>query len=337
MVSAMKRKETINKQTRQAGQVKHSGKTKQVNETPVKQNRLKALLLMLFCISALIPGANAQDEKPDLSFGLIADIQYAQAASRGTRFYKNSLPKLSTAIAELNKGKLAFLINLGDVTDRNPEDLKPVLNELDKFNSKVYNLAGNHDYAGVEDNQNLYRALGMPGEYYAIRKAGWRLLMLNTNELSAYANIKGTWKEAEFDSVVTSARKVSSKNIEPYNGALSSRQMAWLENNLQQAASKNEKVIIFSHHPFSCANGLEALNGKELLAMISRYPCVKALIAGHHHTGGYCEESGIPSVIIEGMVETEHENAWGIVELYQDRILINGKGRVSSRTIKFKS
>ncbi|QNR85936.1 metallophosphoesterase [Pedobacter riviphilus] len=336
----MKRKETIkNKETHQAGQVRQSaqmGKTKQINEMPCKQNPLRVLMLMLFCICLLVPGASAQSEKPDLSFGIIADIQYAQAASRGTRFYKNSLSKLSTAIGELNKEKLAFLVNLGDVTDRNPEDLKPVLNELDKFYNKVYNLVGNHDYAGIENNQSLYKALNMPGEYYAVKKEGWRLLMLNTNELSSYANIKGTWKEAEFDSLSVNARKAGSKNLESYNGALSSRQKLWLENNLQQAVSKNEKVIIFSHHPFSCADGLEVINGKELITLVSRYPCVKALIAGHHHTGGYCEESGIPSVIVEGMVETEQENAWGVVELYKDKIMIKGKGRVTSRTIEFK-
>ncbi len=297
---------------------------------------LKTLLLILWCIGLFVFRADAQAERPDLCFGLIADIQYASAPTRGTRFYKNSLQKLATAVVELKKQNLAFLINLGDVTDRNPEDLKPVLNELDKFGNNVYNIAGNHDYGGIADNDKLYSALGMPSEYYVIKKSGWRLLMLNTNELSSYANVKGTWKEVEFDSLSTRIKKTNSKNAEPYNGGLSSRQMDWLERNLKQATSRNEKVIIFSHHPFSCADGLESLNGKEVIGLVSRFPCVKALIAGHHHTGGYCEESGIPSVIIEGMVETEYDNSWGEVELYKDRILIKGKGRMTSRTIYFK-
>jgi len=297
---------------------------------------LKVFFLILLCMGSGVLLTNAQTEKPELRFGIIADIQYANAPARGTRFYKNSLQKLAVAVTQLNQQKLAFLINLGDVTDRNPQDLKPVLNELDKYGSKVYNVAGNHDYGGIADNDKLYKALGMPSEYYIVKKAGWRLLMLNTNELSSYANVKGTWKEAEFDSLVLNTRKTDNKNAEPYNGGLSSRQMDWLERNLKQAASKNEKVIIFSHHPFSCADGLEALNGKDVIGLVSRFPCVKALIAGHHHTGGYCEESGIPSVIIEGMVETEHDNAWGMVELYDNRILIKGEGRITSRTIYFK-
>lgn len=297
---------------------------------------LKVFFLILFCMGSGVLQTNAQTEKPELRFGIIADIQYANAPVRGTRFYKNSLQKLAVAVTGLNQQKLAFLINLGDVTDRNPEDLKPVLNELDKFGNKVYNIAGNHDYGGIADNDKLYSALGMPSEYYVVKKAGWRLLMLNTNELSSYANVKGTWKEAEFDSLALNTRKTDSKNAEPYNGGLSSRQMEWLKRNLKQAASRNEKVIIFSHHPFSCADGLEALNGKAVIGLVSRFSCVKALIAGHHHTGGYCEESGIPSVIIEGMVETEHDNAWGVVELYDNRILIKGEGRMTSRTIYFK-
>ena len=271
-----------------------------------------------------------------IRFGLIADIQYANADTRGSRFYRSSLQKLEAAVADLNQQKLPFLINLGDITDRNPEDLAPVLQQLGKFRHRVYNTTGNHDYKGIRKNDSLYKALGMPAEYYSFKKGNWRFVLLNTNEVAAYANVAGTFKEQELTQMMENIKAAHGRNGEEYNGGISSRQMAWLQVELDDATQKNEHVLILSHHPLGCAEGLTALNDKDIVAMVSKYSCVKALIAGHHHAGAFCMLGNLPCIVAEGMVETSDKNSYGVVELYPDKLVLTGSGRMTSRTITFK-
>ena len=70
--------------------------------------RLIALVVALF---VALPAA-AQDT-PLVRFGAIADPQYAPAAPRGTRFYANSLWKLSVAIGGIEQGRPRFRYHFG--------------------------------------------------------------------------------------------------------------------------------------------------------------------------------------------------------------------------------
>jgi hypothetical protein len=143
----------------------------------------------------------------------------------------------------------------------------------------------------------------MPAAYYTLKKGNWRFIMLNTNEVAAYSNISGTSKEKE------------------------------LQQMLQKIKRKKENVLVFSHHPLGCAVGLTALNDKEIVGVIKQHSCVKALISGHHHPGAFCHIGSIPSITLEGMVETADQNSYGTITLYPDKIVINGRGRMTSRTV----
>ena len=55
---------------------------------------------------------------PLVSFGLLTDVQYADAASQGERHFRESIPKLKAAVEDLGKEKLPFSLHLGDVIDR---------------------------------------------------------------------------------------------------------------------------------------------------------------------------------------------------------------------------
>ncbi len=65
---------------------------------------------------------------------------------------------------------MPFLINLGDVVDRNPADFTPILKEIRKFRKAVYTTTGNHDYHGIKSNDSLYKLLDMPAEYYSFKR-----------------------------------------------------------------------------------------------------------------------------------------------------------------------
>jgi hypothetical protein len=76
-----------------------------------------------------------------------------------------------------------------------------------------------------------------------------------------------------------------------------------------------------------------ALNNRAILQVVESHPCVKALFAGHHHAGGFSYYHSIPAITVEGMVETDDENAFAVVKLYDDKIVIEGYGRVKKKRL----
>jgi len=295
---------------------------------------LKSLAFLGILLIAI--GLNACTQKPPetICFGLIADIQYCDCETRGSRFYQNSLTKLDICIADLNQRKVQFTVNLGDLVDRNtPDNLEAVLIHLNKLDNKVYNTTGNHDYGGITDNEILYTQLGMPASYYSFKQGKWRFIMLNTNEVASYANIAGTPLESELEVMKEQITLSDRKNGASYNGGISREQMDWLRDELESAQKKKENVVVFSHHPLYAAPGLTALNDLEILKVLSSFPCVKVGISGHHHPGDFGTYKNIPFITTEGMIETENDNAYGIVEITADQIILTGKGRTRSYTL----
>jgi len=273
---------------------------------------------------------SSQSKQPLIKFGLIADIQYCDCDDAINRSYRNSLKKLTEAIDYLNNENVQFTINLGDLSDRNPASLDTVMLRLKRLDKKVYNTTGNHDYNGMTDNNFLFKKLNMLSEYYSFKKGNWQFIILNTNEIASYANVEGTEKEKELQAMQELIKQEKRNNGAPWNGGIGTNQLQWLKKQLYNAQKKGENVIIFSHHPLYPEMGLTALNDREILNLIGQYSCVKAMFAGHHHAGAFGQYQNIPSVTVEGMVERANENAYGIVEIYDDKIVLNGKGRMKS-------
>jgi len=270
-----------------------------------------------------------------IRIGLIADPQYADRDTRGSRFYRNSLGKLDSAVLAINREGVDFTVTLGDLVDVGPTDLQPVLQRLGKLKRPVYNILGNHDYVNVEDGASLYRSYKMPHPYYTVEKGQWLLIMLNTNELAEYATPTGSDQRLSWQTLNDGLKAAKRKNDQPWNGGASVTQLRWMEKQLQKAKSSNKKVIVFTHHPLYPENGLEALNNREILALIEKYPVVKAVISGHHHPGNFATYKGIPMITLEGMIETADQNAYGILELGPHQLDLHGEGRMTTRKIDF--
>ena len=58
-----------------------------------------------------------------------------------------------------------------------------------------------------------------------------------------------------------------------------------------------------------------------------------AYINGHNHAGNYGEKDGIHYLTMKGMVDTL-KNSYGVVEVYEDRLALNGFGRQENREMK---
>lgn len=223
-----------------------------------------------------------QDEtiKPIVSFGLIADIQYADNEDRYNytktylRRYRNSLKLVNEACQYWLNGKLSisFILQLGDIIDgiaftnkTSVEDLNSVLEEFKKTFSSlpIYHIWGNHELYNFSRKELLNGPLCSfdttkcsPGHYGTIEVCpNLRIIALDTYEFSAL----GIEEDSEtYIQAMELLRKHNSNEIlnDPtnlrghqrrfvqFNGGITEKQLNWLNDQLTYSKNRNEKVII---------------------------------------------------------------------------------------------
>lgn len=277
------------------------------------------------------------DEAPVLSFGVVADCQYAaegRSEPHPVRHYPLSRAKLAEAVATFNADDLAFVISLGDLIDSCADDLEPVLDVLAGCRAPVRHCLGNHDLAGFAgDAAAAVAAFGMHGPYYGWSEHGHRFLVLDTNRLGVIDLPPGTpeWQRG----VADLGRRLAAgePQAQPWNGGVDPGQLAWLGDQLDAAAAAGEPVLIFAHQPVTPVYDHAVLNAIELGGVLTRPGSpLLAYFCGHDHSGGLARLGARPAVTFAGMVDTE-DNAYAIVRVYPDRLTITGYGRETSRTL----
>lgn len=276
--------------------------------------------------------------KPALHLGLIADPQYADIPPLATRHYRESIWKLGEAIEHFNGLELDFCVNAGDTVDRDWASFDAVLKAIGKCRHKFHYVLGNHDFDFADEYKaRVDQRLGMPGRYFSVNHGGFRLVMLDTNDLSVYAYAKGSAGQEAGIKELERMASLMLPQAQPWNGAVGAKQMAWLKDTCKAAAAANEKVIIFSHHPILPAwHNHNTWNSAELLAVVEKNPAIVAWINGHNHAGAYAEKFGVPFITLRGMVETAAKNSFSTARLFADRMELTGHGREISREIPFR-
>ena len=98
------------------------------------------------CAGALLlscPGLLARENEKRLRFGLVTDIHFAHRNVHGTRYYEQSITKLSEAIDVFNRRKLDFMIELGDLKDMgDTPERGQTLSFLDEIEAKFQTFDG---------------------------------------------------------------------------------------------------------------------------------------------------------------------------------------------------
>jgi manganese-dependent ADP-ribose/CDP-alcohol diphosphatase len=133
---------------------------------------------------------NLNKNLPLLKIGLIADPQYCDCEPAGTRYYRESLKRLSVAIDTFNNSKVDFVMNLGDLIDKYESSYGPVIQLYKKLNMPFYNLLGNHEFEEVSEtfSSSILRFYNMPDFYYDFSYKNWRFIILDGTELGEYAS-----------------------------------------------------------------------------------------------------------------------------------------------------
>jgi manganese-dependent ADP-ribose/CDP-alcohol diphosphatase len=273
-------------------------------------------------------------QEPIFSFGIIADVQYCDCDTYNTRYYRNSIEKLTEAVSEISHHAPEFIINLGDLIDRDWKSFKPVLAILGSTGIKAYHCLGNHDYSvSSGDIRKVIRLTGSSNGYYSFVHRNFRFIILNGNEISAYTNTPSQRREAE--KLLAELRGAGAPNAQEWNGGIGNGQIEWLIRELDESVAKKEKVFMICHFPVYPSGTHNLLNDVAVLDILSRYENIISWFNGHNHDGGYGNFNMIHFVTFRGMVETEATGSLAVVEVYGNKLWIKGSGREKSQILAY--
>jgi 3',5'-cyclic AMP phosphodiesterase CpdA len=282
-----------------------------------------------------------QPAAPLFTFGVIADVQYRDAAPSGTRFYRESATKLAEAVDRLNALRPAFTVQLGDLVDGAFASYDAVLPIFARLRSPGYHVLGNHDQSVEPERQaEVLRRLGLDRlgggrGYYDFARDGWRFVVLNGNDLSVVAYPENSPEKNAAIKVLEALKTANAPNAQIWNGGIGAGQMEWLKRTLARAAASRERVVVFCHFPVLPAGSTTLWNDRELVLALDACPTLVAYVCGHKHEGDYVERNGVHFVTLQGMIEG-HETAFALVEVHRDRLEMKGFGREGSRTLTLR-
>jgi manganese-dependent ADP-ribose/CDP-alcohol diphosphatase len=297
----------------------------------------RQFLAASFVLAAGGPSVLAATRKLPLQLGLVADVQFADIEPSKTRFYRQSIQKLTEAVECFNTLDLKCCVSLGDLIDRHWESFDAVLKPIAKCRHTFHHLLGNHDF-GVPDElkAKVPKRLGLKHRYYSIQDEGFQFVMLDTSDVSPYAHPEASKENREADLECKRMKAAGAPNAQSWNGAVGERQLKWFDENCRSAARKGRKVIVFSHHQVFPPDPHCEWNSSALLKVVEQNPNVVAWINGHNHAGAFGVHAGVPFITLHAMVETRDTTAFAELRLHSDRLELVGHGRELSRDLGFR-
>jgi len=270
--------------------------------------------------------AAEKKDRPELSFGVIADPQYADQPTKGSRHYRQSLGKLKTCIHELNSEALDFVVTLGDIIDRDFESFSEIIPIYAGLKIPHEVVLGNHDYSVADaDKEKVLGVLGLKAAYRSEVRGKWRFIYLDGMDVSVERYPKSDPRTKTAMKMMQKLKKSGVKQAVPWNGALGEKQLAWLKVELDTSKKANQRVMIFCHFPLQpSGEGHTLWNSTEIVELLDGYDHVVSYMNGHKHSGDYHLHKGCHYVNFKGMVETGNKSAYAIVRCFADRVEIDG-------------
>lgn len=274
-----------------------------------------------------------RNSEAPLRLGIVTDPQYADKPNSGNRRYSEGADKLEAAIAGINHEKVDMLVHLGDAIDgkKNAQThLKRIFDIFATSDAPVVHLVGNHCLDGGKPSFD--RASGLVTYHEAMRFHGWRFLLLDGNAISIRGHARDSPAHIEATAIIEGGG-VS------WGGGLGELQRDWFEQQLADANTSNEMVVVLCHFPIDGTGNSQShllWDHADVTKILLNYDCVKAWFCGHNHQGGYGHVNGIHHVTFQAICDApQNSNAWAIAEFKPHQIRISGRGTVPSRDLEF--
>lgn len=291
------------------------------------------------------------------------------------RYYRGSADLLRDAVLQWRRERVQCVVQLGDIIDghnrrRDASDraLDTVMAELDACSVDVHHVWGNHEFYNFSRPSLLSSRLNsaqrtgtdtgsdlIGDDIYAYEFSpapNFRFVLLDAYDLSVIGREEESEKHTHSWRILTQHNhNLQDLNQPPvsvgleqrfvkFNGGFSEQQLQWLDAVLTLSDHKQERVLIFSHlpvHPCAADPICLAWNHEAVLSVLRSHQSVLCFIAGHDHDGGRCtDSSGAQHITLEGVIETPpHSHAFATAYLYEDRMVMKGRGRVEDLTITY--
>jgi len=247
-------------------------------------------------------------------FGIVSDCHYANADTVGSRYYRQSLDKLSECVEAMNGERVDFLIELGDFKD---ED-RPAVEEktisylraaeqvFEKFKGPRHHVLGNHDADSISKEQFLDSVentrIDAGKTYYSFDFKRAHFVVLDAN----YRADGADYDHGNFDWT---------------DANIPAAELEWLKDDLEGARGP---AIVFVHQLLDGTGAHYVRNAAEVRAVLQSSGKVPAVFQGHQHSGGYSQMEGIHYYTLKAVVEGpgEEDNAYAVVEVRPDGCII---------------
>jgi len=269
------------------------------------------------------PGSLSMRRRP-VRFGIVTDCHYADAEPSGTRFYRESLAKLSECTARMSAERVDFVVELGDFKD---QDRPPVESTTLQYLQRIeaafrgfagprYHVLGNHDMDSLSKGQFLQNVentgIDSARSFYSFDIRGLHCVVLDAN----YKTDGSDYDHGDFD--------WTDANIPP-------QELAWLR---QDLAASRSRAVVFIHQLLDGAGSVYVKNAPEVRRVLQDSGKVLAVFQGHHHEGSYSQIEGIHYYTLKAVVEGQgaESNSYAVVEMQRDGgLIVTGHRRAESR------
>lgn len=279
-----------------------------------------ALYMLAGTFGSISAAAEAVESAPALKIGLVTDIHYADTDDRGARNYRASLPKLQTAVAELNGMKVDFAVHGGDLIDARPEPTpESELRFLAQINAVYAGLRASRHY--VLGNHCVYsltkpeflRTVHRPRSFYSFDRNGYHVLVLD-----ACYRVDGV--------------DYGRRNFDYRDTEIPAPERNWLQDDLAKA---EHKTIVFVHQRLDLPVGSEDAihSSPEVRSILEASGKVLAVFMGHSHVNDYRRINGIHYCTLDAVVGGfgSASNAYSLVEAdHAGNIRLHGFGKDAS-------
>ncbi len=245
----------------------------------------------------------ATDQEPALRFGAVTDIHYADKDTRGTRFYRESLGKLETALDHLEKHDPSFIVELGDLIDRTDsvEEEIAYLRRIDKVYEKIscdrHYVFGNHCIDTLTKEEFLANS-GARAPHYSFDVGGFHFVILDScyrSDGTPYGRNNADWKDCN----------------------IPEDELAWLKDDLGKTTGS---TIVFAHQRLDGEGAHFVKNAAEVRHILADAGNVLAVFQGHSHKNDYSQHDGIHFCTLVAVVEGSgpENNGASLVSLFED-------------------
>lgn len=277
---------------------------------------------------------------PAIRFATLTDIHYADADPRGSRHYRDSIPKVRAAVEAINgvdnESPVAFCAALGDLIDsRNtPVEeggieeeigyLRTIEGELGRLACERHYVFGNHCVHTLTKAEFAEHSGAQPSFYSFDRP---------------FTEGSGSLHVVVLDACFTSdSTPYGRRNFHWTDANIPEHELRWLEADL---AATHAPTIVLTHQRLDGEGSTTIRNAPAVRRVLEEAGNVLAVLQGHHHENSLGVIESIPYVVLRAVVEgagLDH-NAFGMVEIHPDlSVAVLGFGdQASHRTAQTNS